>query len=99
MFVRGKLNNPMQYPLKNLDMSTILGKREVDSRDREMYDLYGVVHHIHGGGQLLQLKNPFKRTADSKDAWFEYNDSRVGRIEPEDVVRASGYYCSIIANI
>ena len=94
MFVRGKLNNPMQYPLKNLDMSTILGKREVDNRDREMYDLYGVVHHMGsmgGGHYVATCKNPFKRTADSKDAWFEYNDSRVGRIEPEDVVRASGY--------
>ena len=94
MFVRGKLNNPMQYPLKNLDMSTILGKREVDGHDREMYDLYGVVHHMGsmgGGHYVATCKNPFKGNTESKDAWFEYNDSRVGRIEPEDVVRASGY--------
>jgi ubiquitin C-terminal hydrolase/Ca2+-binding EF-hand superfamily protein len=95
MYVRGKLNNPMVYPLKNLDMSTVLGRREADDfRDRELFNLYGVVHHMGsmgGGHYIATCKNAPTKEADTKEAWFEYNDSRVESISDDDVVRSSGY--------
>ena len=95
MYVRGKLNNPMVYPLNNLDMSTVLGRREADGfRDRELYNLYGVVHHMGsmgGGHYIATCKNASTKEADTREAWFEYNDSRVEPISKDDVVRSSGY--------
>ena len=92
MYVRGKLNNPMHYPIKGLDMSTVLGKRETDEfRDKELYDLYGVVHHMGsmgGGHYIATCKNS---GGGKSNNWFEYNDSRVGKADKNDIVRSSGY--------
>ena len=50
MYVRGKLNNLVHYPLTGLDMRPFLSreenKRKKDDDDEDVYDLFAAVHHI-----------------------------------------------------
>ena len=52
----------------------------------------GVVHHMGsmGGGHYIAT---CKNSSEKKDTdnWFEYNDSRVGKADKNDIVRSSGY--------
>jgi ubiquitin C-terminal hydrolase len=92
MYVRGKLNNMMKYPVNNLDMSKVLGKAAADfDPNRERYDLYGVVHHygtMRGGHYVATCKN---ESPNQDGKWYTFNDSRVIELGENQEVQSSGY--------
>lgn len=95
MYVRGKLNNPMEYPVHNLDMSRVLGRAlDGDELDRTLYDLYGVVHHLGtmgGGHYVATCQPPSSGNGDQEAPWFSFNDSRVHEVTDSEIVSSSGY--------
>jgi len=79
MFGSRKLNDHINFPVENLDMSRYVlcdGKKAI-------YDLYGVSNHFGsmGGGHYTAFaKNPVYQK------WYEFDDCTVSKATPSQVV-------------
>ena len=80
-----KLNNSINFPLENLYINSIA---DINSSEKNPYELYGVVHHSgtsNGGHYVASTKNPIN------NAWYNFNDSSVSKIKDKDVIDISAY--------
>ena len=86
--VYNKINNFIEFPLRNLDMSKYL--TQSDQNDHS-YDLCGVINHL---GQSLYLGHytSFARSHDKLDSsndelgWRLFDDSHVSSVKTEDQI-------------
>jgi ubiquitin C-terminal hydrolase len=60
----------------------------LDSKDSQIYDLYGVSNHFGGLGGGHYTAHVFSEFLDS---WIEMNDERVRKVSPEKAVSSSAY--------
>ena len=79
-----KLENFINFPLQNLDMS-----KYVVGYDREQYkyDLYGVSNHVGntmGGHYFAFVKN-------NDDKWYKFNDNIVTTLHIDKVITNMAY--------
>jgi len=81
-----KLNNLVQFPLEDLDLSRYVSGYKADSY---VYELYGVCNHIGsvmGGHYTSFVKN-------ATNEWIHYNDSNVDIMENTSNVVSPMAYC------
>ncbi|XP_037073834.1 ubiquitin carboxyl-terminal hydrolase 3-like [Pollicipes pollicipes] len=88
---RTKVDVPLTFPVRALDMSPyLLGRRHETRRSaagRQLYDLAAViVHHGSGAGS-----GHYTAFASNAGAWYHFNDSTVRRAEEEQVARCKAY--------
>ena len=71
----------------------VMGGEAKDGQD--LYDLYGVVHHIGGmnGGHYVSNCHVVDASDGSLNtgSWYEFNDMHVRQVSEADVVKQSGY--------
>lgn len=81
-----KLNNLIDFPLENLDLSKYVKGYKPTSYK---YDLFGVCNHMggcNGGHYTAYVKN-------ANEQWVHYNDDRVSIIENISVIVSPMAYC------
>ncbi|KAF0312373.1 Ubiquitin carboxyl-terminal hydrolase 3 [Amphibalanus amphitrite] len=88
---RTKLDVPLAFPVRALDMSSyLLGKVPETRRSAaggQLYDLAAViVHHGSGAGS-----GHYTAFASNAGAWYHFNDSTVRRAEEEQVAKCKAY--------
>lgn len=79
-----KININVSAPLDNLDLSKYV---KGYNKDKYVYELYGVANHIGnamGGHYFAYVKT---KTGN----WYEFNDTRVKSIHPDNVVTPKAY--------
>jgi ubiquitin C-terminal hydrolase len=82
---RQKLNNKIEFPLMNLDLSKYVRGYNASSYK---YDLYGVCNHM--GGPMGGHYTAFVKHADDK--WIHFNDTQVETVpNPEHVITPLAY--------
>ena len=90
-FFKDKLEEQVDYPLNDLDMSDfVLSKKNSLGQDVELnYDLYAVSNHygsLSFGHYTAYCKNP------ETGVWYDFNDSSVSSLSsPEEAVSNSAY--------
>ncbi|KAF8447100.1 hypothetical protein BDZ91DRAFT_702920 [Kalaharituber pfeilii] len=96
---RDKLNTPISYPLKELDLSKYVPQFDNASVPPDfvpppeqtapfLYDLYGVCNHygtLNGGHYTAFVRNSYN------EAWNLFDDSKASRIAEEEVVSKNAY--------
>jgi ubiquitin C-terminal hydrolase len=83
---RGKMNQRIDFPLENLDLSKYVRGYNAKSY---IYDLYGVCNHMGGpaGGHYTSfVKN-------ATNEWYHYNDRNVNRIDDVSSIVTPMAYC------
>ena len=81
-----KINNMVDYPLDNLDLSEFVCGY---NPSQYVYELYGICNHIGnvmGGHYTAFVKN-------SLNQWIHYNDTRVELISNSQMVITPMAYC------
>ena len=103
MYVRGKLNNLVHYPLHGLDMRPFLSRGGGGGSDGggggggggedDVYDLFAAVHHIGtmNGGHYVASCRVEKTNGDGTGDWYNFNDSHVSKVDEKSIVSATGY--------
>jgi len=83
---RSKINEPIQYPIKGLDLSSYM--QDSSSSFDAIYDLFAVCVHMGGtgGGHYVAYGKHMLQ-----DRWYLYDDSRVRPVEPNAVVVSDAY--------
>ena len=79
-----KIDNFVEFPIKGLDLSNYLPKKD----EKNIYDLFAVANHVgglHGGHYFAYGKNFID------GGWYEFNDSNVSSIEEKKVVSDNAY--------
>jgi ubiquitin C-terminal hydrolase len=79
-----KINHNVSAPLDNLDLSKYV---KGYNKESYVYELYGVANHIGnamGGHYFAYVKT---KTGN----WYEFNDTRVKQIHPDNVVTPKAY--------
>ncbi|PVV02607.1 hypothetical protein BB560_002939 [Smittium megazygosporum] len=105
---RDKLETMVTYPLDNLDMSPYLTSNplcgdslECDENSIEntpsdnLYSLYAVVNHmgsLSGGHYTASVYNGLRKE------WSYFNDTRISRIKPSDVISPAAYLLFFVRN-
>lgn len=82
--MRKKLNQHVEAPMENLDLSPYV---KGYNKETYKYDLYGVANHIGnvmGGHYFSYVKT-------KEGNWYEFNDTRVKPIKAENVISARSY--------
>ncbi|CAI2725986.1 unnamed protein product [Schistosoma spindalis] len=83
-----KLSSPVNFPLKNLDLSPFLHR---DCTDKiTIYDLIGVICHYGGCGGGHYTTCAYNS---STEHWYEFNDEHVRKLDAEQVesLKSSAY--------
>lgn len=83
-----KIDQYVDYPLYDLDLSPFLGSSSNSSSSSSIYDLYGLINHygsINGGHYTSLIKN--ERT----NVWWQYDDSSVKPIGESKVRSLHAY--------
>ena len=82
-FHREKITAKVEFPLQGLDLSEWVLSPETD-----VYDLYAVSNHFGslGGGHYTSYCFHAKH-----DQWYEFNDSKVTKINAEDTISPHAY--------
>ena len=81
-----KINNNVQFPIENLDLSRYICGYNASSYK---YDLYGICNHVGGvtGGHYTAfVKN-------TENNWLHYNDRNVENVSNPKVIQSSAAYC------
>jgi len=81
-----KLNNLIEFPLENLDLSNYVSGYNKNSY---IYDLYGVCNHMGGvmGGHYTAF------ALNSENIWFHYNDRNVEIVQDKNSIITPMAYC------
>ena len=66
---RTKLNNKIQYPIKNLDLSIQL---QSSNHEKPIFDLYAISHHV---GDLTSGHYTAQALNRVDNKWYDFNDS------------------------
>jgi ubiquitin carboxyl-terminal hydrolase 8 len=86
---RRKDNRPVDYPLTNLDISSMVSAPNRDSRNKcYRYDLYSVINHvggIHGGHYYSYCLD------EESGRWYKYDDRTVTEIPINHIVNNNAY--------
>lgn len=80
-----KINNLIDFPLKDLDLSKFVRGYNASSH---IYDLYGICNHIGGvtGGHYTSFVKNYD------DTWIHYNDTDVEIVQtPENIITPMAY--------
>ena len=91
IYFKDKLDDQVDFPLKDLDMSpyTLCSKNGLNQDVSLLYDLYAVSNHygsLSFGHYTAYCKNP------ETGKWYDFNDSSVSQVSSEsDVVSNSAY--------
>lgn len=81
-----KLNNIIQFPLENLDLSKYVKGYQPTSY---VYDLFGVCNHmggVSGGHYTSFVKN-------ATNQWIHYNDSSIELVQNPEIMISPSAYC------
>eukprot|EP00656_Telonema_subtile_P027887 TRINITY_DN3007_c0_g1_i10.p1 TRINITY_DN3007_c0_g1~~TRINITY_DN3007_c0_g1_i10.p1 ORF type:complete len:389 (+),score=92.74 TRINITY_DN3007_c0_g1_i10:1313-2479(+) len=80
---RGKISSQIEFPLEGLQFPGSAAS----------YTLYGVINHFGSlsGGHYTAYARPSMPTEDRDDSWYDFNDSRVTKIEASKVVNPAAY--------
>jgi len=81
-----KLNNPIEFPIQNLDLSKYVSGY---NPGQYQYDLYGVCNHsgsVNGGHYTAVVLN-------SMNEWIHYNDTQVDILPDPSIVVSPAAYC------
>eukprot|EP00158_Paraphelidium_tribonemae_P007839 Partr_v1_DN28377_c1_g1_i3_m79201 putative ubiquitin carboxyl-terminal hydrolase len=84
---RDKLENYIEYPLKDFDLAELVQGPQKGSGDL-VYDLFAVSNHfggLGGGHYTAYAKNALD------DSWHDFDDSRVSKIDENTVKTKSAY--------
>jgi ubiquitin carboxyl-terminal hydrolase 8 len=81
-----KMNNNIEFPLENLDLSTYVKGYNASSYK---YDLFGVCNHM--GGVMGGHYTAFVRHAENK--WIHFNDSSVELVDDSNKIITPLAYC------
>ena len=77
----------IDFPIQNLEIGKYLSSSSLQKKNT-LYDLYAISNHMgdsNGGHYTAYCKNH------KTNKWYEYDDRRVRRINPEDCKSASAY--------
>ncbi|UJR38137.1 hypothetical protein I4U23_030816 [Adineta vaga] len=86
-FGRGKLNNFVDFPIQNLELTDFMS--ESSENPSPTYNLFGISNHsgsLYTGHYVAECKHPFTHE------WHEFNDSSVHPISNETKIVSSNAY-------
>uniref|UniRef100_A0A8C5WIX8 ubiquitinyl hydrolase 1 n=1 Tax=Leptobrachium leishanense TaxID=445787 RepID=A0A8C5WIX8_9ANUR len=91
---RDKINDMVDFPVRNLDLSTFcIGQKE--DHQRPIYDLYAVINHyggMIGGHYTAYARLPNDKNSQRSDVgWRLFDDSTVTNVEESQVVTRYAY--------
>ena len=76
---RTKLNNSIQYPIKNLDLSNML---QSSNHEKPIFDLYAISHHV---GDLTSGHYTAQALNRNDNKWYNFNDSYCSPLSRDDI--------------
>jgi len=82
--IGNKIVNTIDFPLENLNLNKYCDGYK---KYKSFYNLYGICNHsgsLGGGHYYAYCKN-------TNGQWYNYNDSTVTKIEPEDLITKNAY--------
>ena len=92
----GKLDDFISFPLKDLNLSTLMRKSAVammnEKGNTPSYECCGIVYHygsLRGGHYTAACLNS---NSEGKDEWYKYNDSAVSRVSHLDQLVTNSAY-------
>ncbi|KAM8930802.1 ubiquitin carboxyl-terminal hydrolase 19 [Pelodytes ibericus] len=91
---RDKINDMVDFPVRNLDLSTFcIGQKE--DHQRPIYDLYAVINHyggMIGGHYTAYARLPNDKNSQRSDVgWRLFDDSTVTNVDESQVVTRYAY--------
>ncbi|XP_041446792.1 ubiquitin carboxyl-terminal hydrolase 19-like isoform X3 [Xenopus laevis] len=91
---RDKINDMVDFPVRNLDLSTFcIGQKE--DHQRPIYDLYAVINHyggMIGGHYTAYARLPNEKNSQRSDVgWRLFDDSTVTTVDESQVVTRYAY--------
>ncbi|XP_067854439.1 ubiquitin carboxyl-terminal hydrolase 19 isoform X2 [Heptranchias perlo] len=91
---RDKINDMVEFPIRNLDLSKFcIGQK--DDRQPPVYDLYAVINHyggMIGGHYTAYARLPNEKNSQRSDVgWRLFDDSTVTTVEESHVVARHAY--------
>ncbi|KAG7265985.1 hypothetical protein CRUP_012645 [Coryphaenoides rupestris] len=95
---RDKINDMVDFPVRNLDLSRFCIGQKDDMQQAPVYDLYAVINHyggMIGGHYTAYARMPSDKNSQRSDVgWRLFDDSTVTMVEESQVVTRYAYASS-----
>lgn len=89
IYFKEKLEDKIQFPIDNLDMSPFVLSTELKKEHELMYDLYAVSNHY--GSLAFGHYTAYCKNFET-NKWYDFNDSSVTLLDnPSEVVSSAAY--------
>ncbi|TSM04853.1 Laminin subunit beta-2 [Bagarius yarrelli] len=92
---RDKINDMVDFPVRNLDLSKFCIGQKEDAQQPPIYDLYAVINHyggMIGGHYTAYARLPSDKNSQRSDVgWRLFDDSTVTTVEESQVVTRYAY--------
>eukprot|EP01125_Pyxidicula_operculata_P014198 TRINITY_DN4721_c0_g1_i3.p1 TRINITY_DN4721_c0_g1~~TRINITY_DN4721_c0_g1_i3.p1 ORF type:complete len:380 (+),score=66.93 TRINITY_DN4721_c0_g1_i3:698-1837(+) len=84
-----KVSTFVEFPVRNLDLSSFVMEKDQKSLKSCTYDLYAVVDHI-GRSMVFGHYTASCLNTQTKE-WYQYDDDRVSKIDENEIVSGNAY--------